>query len=195
MENDYASPDGAAKKEELADLLADKKRGFIIAGMGGSAGSLEAIQHFLQKVPANSGIAFVLIQHLDPATDSLLPGLLQTFTKLPVVEVQDGLKVQPNHIYVIPKNKEMAIMNGTLLLMEFSKPAGFRMPIDTFLQSLAEDWGDKSACVIFSGMGSDGELGARFIKKAFGLVLIQEPSTALYDSMPRSAIHTGLPTI
>jgi two-component system CheB/CheR fusion protein len=179
------------KIEQGSGIAVSKNREFTVVGMGGSAGSLEAVEEFLGQVPADCGIAFVLVQHLDPDYKSSLADILQRCTHMPVVRVEDGMNVEPNHVYVIPENKELGILNGTLLLMEPSKPRGFRMPIDTFFQSLAQDWGEKAVCIIFSGMGSDGELGARFIKEGVGLVIVQDPTTAKYDSMPRSAIQTG----
>ncbi|MDJ1482524.1 CheR family methyltransferase [Cytophagaceae bacterium YF14B1] len=190
---DTISSDTKELSEDTSIGSLTKNRRFTIVGMGGSAGSLEAIEEFLQNVPPDSGIAFVLVKHLDPNHESLLPDLLQRCTLMPVRNIEDGMEVHPNHVYVIPENKDLAIMNGQLLLLEPSKPRGFRMPIDNFLQSLAEDWGEKAACIIFSGMGSDGELGARFIKESIGLVIVQDPATATYDSMPRSIIQTGTP--
>lgn len=184
-----AMPGSAATDQP--GLMHEKHRQFTIVGMGGSTGSFEVIQEFLQQIPSDSGIAFVVVQHLDPDTKSRLPELLQRTTEMQVVRVEDGMKVQPNQVYVIPEGKEMAIFQGKLLLLEPAKPRGFRMPIDAFLQSLASDWGDKAVCIIFSGMGSDGELGAKFIKEGYGLVIVQEPATARYDSMPRSAIQSG----
>jgi len=181
----------ATDNKEIRSLLPSENRPFTIVGMGGSAGSLESIEQFLQAVPADCGIAFVLITHLDPEHFSILPELLQRCTQMPVVRIENGMMVNPNQVYIIPENKQLVMMNGELLLLEPVKPRGFRMPIDTFLQSLAEDWGEKAACIIFSGMGSDGELGTRFIKDGVGLVIVQDPETARYDSMPRSAIQTG----
>ncbi len=186
-------PQGVEVIDRVVDALSIKNRPFTIVGMGGSAGSFTAIQEFLQAIPEDSGIAFVLVQHLDPSQPSLLPELLQRSSPIPVLRVEDGMEVKPNHLYVIPENKEMAILNGKLLLMHPVKPRGKRMPIDNFLQSLAADWGEKAVCAIFSGMGSDGETGARFIKEGFGMVMVQSPDSAQYDSMPRSIIETDNP--
>ncbi len=182
-----------AGEDYQVDSLTLKQRPFTIVGMGGSAGSFGAIQEFLEEIPADSGIAFVLVQHLDPTQPSVLADLLQRASAVPVLRVEDGMEVRPNHFYVIPENKEMMILNGRLLLMQPHKPRGQRMPIDNFLQSLASDWGEKAVCAIFSGMGSDGETGARFIKEGLGLVMVQAPASAQYDSMPRSIIESDNP--
>lgn len=177
-------------EESQVDVHHLKNRAFHIVGIGGSAGAFESFKEFFETVPPDTGMAFVLVQHLDPNVKSLLPELIQRSTSIEVIGVKDGMVVEPNRIYVIPENTEMVIFNGRLLLFKPSRPRGLRMPIDTFFQSLAADWGEKSVGIIFSGMGADGELGARFIKKALGLVIVQDPGTALYDSMPRSIIDT-----
>ncbi|QHT69843.1 PAS domain-containing protein [Rhodocytophaga rosea] len=184
------TPQSPVEKEK--DLTRPKNKPLTIVGMGGSAGSLDAIETFLESIPADSGIAFVLVQHQAPNQQSILPDLLRQSTQMPVHRIEDGMSVEPDQIYVIPENKELIIREGKLWLLEPEKPLGYRMPIDTFLQSLAEDWGEKAVCIIFSGMGADGELGARFIKEGFGLVIVQDPLTAIYDSMPRSTMQTGL---
>jgi two-component system CheB/CheR fusion protein len=180
-------------EEPLVDSLNLKNRPFPIVGLGGSAGAFSAIQEFLAEIPSDSGIAFVLVQHLAPDQPSILADLLGRQSNIPVLRVEDGMAVQPDHVYVIPENKEMIILDGRLLLMQPSKPRGRRMPIDSFLQSLASDWGEKAVCAIFSGMGSDGETGARFIKEGLGLVMVQAPTSAQYESMPRSIIESDNP--
>jgi two-component system CheB/CheR fusion protein len=194
MTNGKPQENGRSTEEEFLDeLQVDvhhlKNRAFPIIGIGGSAGALESFKEFFITIPPDSSMAFVLVQHLDPTRKSMLPELLQRNTSMRVVAVEDGMQVEPNCIYVIPENTEMVIFNGRLLLFNPTRPRGLRMPIDTFLQSLAADWGEKSAAIVFSGMGSDGELGARFIKKALGLVIAQDPTTATYDSMPKSVIE------
>jgi two-component system, chemotaxis family, CheB/CheR fusion protein len=181
--------------DQLVDSLILKQRPFNIVGMGGSAGSFNAIREFLMEIPADSGIAFVLVQHLDPSQPSILAELLQRTTSLSVLRVEDGMEVKPNHLYVIPENKEMAIRNGRLMLAQPEKPRGRRMVIDSFLESLAADWGEKAICAIFSGMGSDGETGARFIKDALGLVMVQAPDSAQFQGMPQSVIDSDNPDI
>ena len=165
---------------------------FPIIGIGASAGGLEALEQFLRHVPQESGMAFVIVQHLDPTHKGIMPELLQRTTVMKVFQVRDRMEVKPECVYVIPPNKEMAILHGVLQLFEPTAPRGLRLPIDVFLRSLAEDRQEQSVGVILSGMGSDGTLGLRAIKKKGGIALAQEPASAKFDSMPRSAIEAGL---
>ncbi|KIH76986.1 two-component system, chemotaxis family, CheB/CheR fusion protein [Geoalkalibacter ferrihydriticus] len=165
---------------------------FAIVGIGASAGGLEALEKFLRQVPQNSGLAFVIIQHLDPTHKCMMPELLQRETAMKVFEVRDRMRVKPNCVYVIPPNKDMSILHGVLHLFEPTTARGLRLPIDFFLRSLAEDLQEGSIGVILSGMGSDGTLGLKAIKEKAGVVLVQEPASAKFDSMPRSAIAAGL---
>jgi two-component system CheB/CheR fusion protein len=166
-----------------------------IVGIGASAGGLEALEQFLGHVPAESGLAFVIVQHLDPTHKGIMPELLQRGTRMKVLQVKDRTKVRPNCVYVIPPNKDMSILRGVLHLLEPAAPRGLRLPIDFFLRSLAQDQQERSIGVILSGMGSDGTLGLRAIKERAGVVLVQEPATAKFDGMPRSAIDAGLADI
>ncbi len=168
---------------------------FPIVGIGASAGGLEALELFLAQVPPNSGMAFVLIQHLDPTHKGIMPELLQRDTGMRVLQVRDRTTVKPNCVYVIPPNKDMSLMHGVLHLFAPAEPRGRRLPIDFFLRSLALDRRERSIGVILSGMGSDGTLGLRAIKEMGGLVLVQEPAGAKFDGMPRSAIDAGLADI
>ena len=165
---------------------------FSIVGLGASAGGLEALELFLRQVPNGCGIAFVIVQHLDPTHKGIMPELLQRTTEMKVFQVKDRMEVKPNCVYVIPPNKEMSILHGVLHLFEPSAPRGLRLPIDFFLRSLAEDRHELAIGVILSGMGSDGTLGLRAIKEKGGLVLVQDPASAKFDSMPRSAIDASL---
>ena len=165
---------------------------FPIVGIGASAGGLEALEQFLRQVPTDCGMAFVIVQHLDPTHQGILPELLQRSTVLEVHQVRDRMPVKPNCVYVIPPNKDMSILHGVLHLFEPAAPRGLRLPIDFFLRSLAEDRQEYSIGVILSGMGSDGTMGLRAIKEKAGLVLVQDPASAKFDSMPRSAIEAGL---
>ncbi len=162
---------------------------FPIVGIGASAGGLEALEQFFQNVPKNCGIAFVVIQHLDPNHVGIMPELLQRTTDLKVVQVTDHLKVQANHVYVIPPNKSMSILNAYLHLFEPIESRGLRLPIDYFFRSLADDQQEKSIGIILSGMGSDGSLGLKAIKEKNGIVLVQDPLTAKFDGMPQSAVN------
>jgi two-component system CheB/CheR fusion protein len=168
---------------------------FPIVGIGASAGGLEALEHFLSHVPKNSGMAFVIVQHLDPTRKGIMPELLQRATGMTVMQVKDRTLVQPDHVYVIPPNKDMSILHGVLHLLAPAAPRGLRLPIDFFLRSLAQDQQEHSIGVILSGMGSDGTLGLRAIKEKAGVVLVQEPATAKFDGMPRSAVDAGLADI
>jgi len=165
---------------------------FPIIGMGASAGGLEAFEQFFSKMPPDSGIGFVLIPHLDPTHASMMTELLRRVTNMEVTEAKDGMKVKPDHVYVIPPNKEMSIYQGTLNLEAPKMAHGLRMPIDAFFRSLAEDQGEMSIVVILSGTGTDGTLGLRAIHGAGGIVMVQEPRTAKYAGMPSSAVQTGL---
>ncbi|HSM97950.1 MAG TPA: chemotaxis protein CheB, partial [Gallionella sp.] len=168
--------------------------GFPIVGLGASAGGLEAFEQFFRSVPPDSGMAFVLVSHLDPDHVSILTEILQRTTAMPVVEAQDQMAVAPNGVYVIPPNRDMAIFHGALQLNVPEQPRGQRMPIDAFLRSLADDQGENAIGIILSGTGTDGTLGMRAILGAGGVTLVQEPATAKYDGMPVSAIQAGYAT-
>jgi len=163
---------------------------FPIVGIGASAGGLEAFEQFLSKVPENSGMAYVVIQHLDPTQKGMLPELLQRITKMKVFQVKDRMVVKPNCVYVIPPNKSMTILKGVLRLSKPIEERGLRLPIDTFFRSLAEERLERSVGVILSGMGSDGSAGIRAIKEKNGIAMVQSPGTAKFDSMPRNAIES-----
>ena len=160
--------------------------------MGGSAGGLEAFTQFFSHLPAHTGLAFVLVPHLEPTHKGMLPELLGRQTKMEVVEVQDGMEVQANRVYVIPPNADMAALHGKLQVFEPAAPRGLRMPIDFFFRQLAADQKEKAIGIVLSGMGSDGTLGLKAIKEQLGMVMAQDPASAKYDGMPRSAINTGL---
>jgi two-component system CheB/CheR fusion protein len=168
---------------------------FPIVGIGASAGGLEALEQFLKHVPEESGMAFVIVQHLDPTHKGIMHELLQRITTMEVFQVSDRMRVKPDCVYVIPPNKDMSILHGVLHLFEPSAPRGLRLPIDFFLRSLSLDRKEHSIGVILSGMGSDGTMGLRAIKEKEGLALVQSPASAKFDSMARSAIHAGLADI
>ena len=175
-----------------ANAKAPSGRSFPIVGLGASAGGLEALEQFFGHVPKDSGLGFVVVQHLDPTHKGILVELLQRSTAMPVLQIKDRMKVQPDHVYVIPPNKDLSILRGVLHLMDPSAPRGLRLPIDFFFRSLADDRQAQSIGVILSGMGSDGTLGLRAIKEKAGAVFVQTPTTAKFDSMPRMAIDGGL---
>ena len=164
---------------------------FPIVGIGASAGGLEALRSLFGG-SKDTGIAFVVVQHLDPTHESLMAQLLERYTDMTVSQATGGEKVEPDHIYVIPPAHGLALHDGVLELTEFKDPRGMRRPIDDFFESLAKDRKNNSACVILSGTGADGTRGLRAIKEHGGLCIAQEPTSANYDGMPSSAIGTGL---
>jgi two-component system CheB/CheR fusion protein len=161
---------------------------FPIVGIGASAGGLEALEQFFGNMPNNNGMAFVVIQHLDPTHIGIMPELLQRITPMKVMQASDRLKVKPNCVYVIPPNKSMSLLNDALYLFDPVESRGLRLPIDIFFRSLADDRPGKSIGIVLSGMGSDGSLGLKAIKANEGIALVQDPLSAKFDSMPRSAI-------
>ena len=167
---------------------------FPVVGIGASAGGLDAFKRLLKAIPENSGMAYVLVQHLDPNHESLLPEILQKVTSIPVIEIADDIKVQPNHIYVIPSNKMMVATDGVLLLAP--RPAKSNternLPIDLFFNSLAEVHQTHAIGVVLSGTASDGTLGLKAIKDQGGITFAQDGASAEYDSMPNSAVQAGV---
>jgi len=168
---------------------------FPIVGIGASAGGLEALEEFFSKMPVDSGMAFVVIQHLDPTHVGIMPELLQRITGMKVMQATDRLIVKPNNVYVIPPNKSLSLLHGALHLFDPIESRGLRLPIDIFFRSLAEDQHENSIGIILSGMGSDGSLGLKAIKEKNGMVLVQTPSTAKFDGMPTSATESVIADI
>lgn len=166
---------------------------FPIVGIGASAGGLAAFAAFFSGMPADvdPGMAFVLVQHLAPDHESLLTELIQRTTRMKVVEVQDGMVVQINCVYIIPPNRDMAFMHGALHLLEPAAARGHRLPIDYLFCSLAQDQLERAIGIVLSGSGSDGTLGVRAIKEGGGMVMAQNPASCDFDSMPHSALATG----
>src|SRR6266542_2487851 len=162
-----------------------------VVGVGASAGGLEAFKQLLARLPGDTGMAFVLVTHLDPKHESILPELLAKATRMPVSEVEDGTPVAPDHIYVMPRNTSMAIEGGALRLRPREEGRVLRHPIDAFLQTLAEDQSTRAIGVILPGTATDGTLGLEAIKAEGGITFAQEPKSARYDSMPRSAVAAG----
>jgi len=181
-------PVKATTVKEIIPIKTDLPQ-FPIVGIGASAGGLEALEHFFSNMPVDNGMAFIVIQHLDPTHPGIMPELLQRITRMKVLQAADLLKVKPNCVYVIPPNKSLSILNDTLHLFEPIELRGLRLPVDIFFKSLADDRLDKSIGIILSGMGSDGSLGLKAIKEKNGVVLVQDPATAKFDGMPRSAIE------
>jgi two-component system CheB/CheR fusion protein len=165
---------------------------FTIVGIGASAGALKACQGFFTGMPPDSGAAFVIVIHLDPSHSSIFVSLLQKYTQIQVFEAENGMVVEPNRVYVIPPRADISIQQGRLQLQGLSGQRGAHMAIDFFFRSLAEDQGERAACIILSGTGTDGTSGLRAVKAGLGMVMVQDPATAEYDGMPRSALDTGL---
>jgi two-component system, chemotaxis family, CheB/CheR fusion protein len=166
-------------------------RGFI-AGIGASAGGLEALNAFFDALPVDSGIAFVVVTHQHPDHVSLLPELLSRRTRLPVQSAISGVTIEPDHVYVSPAGFNVAILNGTIQLMTPLSGADVHLPIDYFFRSLARDQGERAICIVLSGTGTDGTLGLRAIKEAAGMALVQDEHTAHFSGMPHSAAATKL---
>ena len=179
-------------KKEAATDRGPGGGGFPVVGLGASAGGLEAFEQFFTHMPGDSGLAFVLVSHLNPDHESLMTELLGRFTPMPVEEAADGMRMMANRVYVIPPNRYLSVDRGALRLSAPPELRGLRLPIDAFFRSLAEDQGDHAACVILSGNGTDGTLGLRAVHGAGGLSLVQDPADARFDGMPRSAVSTGL---
>ncbi len=164
----------------------------LYIGIGASAGGLDALKKFLSNVPEKSGMAYLIVQHMDPVHKSSLVNILARFTSMEVLQAEDGVQVLPEHVYIIPPNKDMSILDGKLQLMEPIEPHGLRMPINYFFTSLAQDQEDKSVGIVLSGFGSDGSIGLKAIKANGGISIAQDPTTAGSEGMPTSAINTGL---
>src|SRR6187455_3046237 len=163
-----------------------------IVGVGASAGGLEAFSSMVRALPPKPGFALVLVQHLAPQHESALPTLLTSYTKMPVLQVTDGMRVEPNHLYVTPPNVQMGLTDGYFDLKPRPDDRTQYTPIDSFLTSLAEHAQSRAIGVVLSGTASDGATGVREIKAAGGITFAQKPETAKYDGMPRAAIATGM---
>ena len=182
----------ADSSPDVDSKAGDKRSACTVVGIGASAGGLEALERFLCQVPADSGLAFVVVQHLDPTREGIMPELLQRVTSMPVFQAKEAMKIVSDHVYVIPPNRVLTVADGELHLQAPDAPRGLRLPVDAFLRSLAADQRERSVGVILSGMGSDGTLGLGAIKESAGLTLAQEPATARYASMPESAARAGV---
>lgn len=161
-------------------------------GIGASAGGLEALEQFFKNIPSDTGLAFIVVQHLSPDYKSLMNELLARHTKMPIQVIGNNTEVEANHIYLIPPRMNLSIYHGKLYLEEQSGHQRLNLPIDVFFRSLALDQEKKAVGVILSGTGSDGALGVRAIKESGGIILVQDEHTAKFDGMPQSAIATGI---
>jgi two-component system CheB/CheR fusion protein len=176
----------------MSDMDESVGPAFTVVGIGASAGGIKALKEFFERMPDDSGMAFVAIVHLSQEHESNLAGILQTCTSMPVTQVRETVKIEPDHVYVIPPSNHLAMIDGVIKLTEPELVRGKRLPIDLFLRSLAEAHGKNGVAVILSGTGSDGMLGLKRIKENGGMVFVQDPVDAEYDGMPKSAIATKL---
>jgi two-component system CheB/CheR fusion protein len=179
------------RKRDSISPSSPRRADFLIAGVGASAGGVEAFTELLTNLPSDTGMAFVLIQHLDPKHESLLSALLAKKSTMPVVEVTKGMRLEPNHVYVIPPNATMTVSDHSLQLEKRVETGGTPMPVDLFMRSLAEEQGNRAIGIILSGLGSDGTLGMAEIQAQGGVTFAQDEGSAKYDSMPRSVIDAG----
>ncbi len=163
-----------------------------VIGIGASAGGLEALEQFFSNIPSNTNLAFVVIQHQDPKYKGLLAEIIQRYTEMSVLEVNEDTPLQPNTVYIKPSRADLTLINHVLTLTESKEIQGIRTPIDMFFRSLAEDQDGKAVGILLSGMGSDGTLGIRALKEKTGMVMAQEPSDSKFGVMPQNAIATGL---
>jgi len=168
------------------------KTDFLVVALGASAGGLDAFRSLFDALPADVGMAFILIQHLDPTHASLMVELLAGHTKKKVQQAVSGMPLEPGHVYIIPPATYLSVQDGILQLSEPTERHGARLPFDFFLRSLAAGYGKRAVCVILSGTGADGRLGLQAVKNHGGFVIAQNPDEAAYDGMPRSAMTTGL---
>ena len=183
--------DAQAEDESLFRARA-RASGVPVVGLGASAGGIEALTGFFDAMPASSGLAFVVVLHLDPTKESQLASILALHTSMPVGEIEDGVVLRQDHVYVIAPNHDLTLDNDTLRLTEPSRPRGHRHPVDVLFKSLAEQRHERTAAIILSGTGTNGTQGLKEIKAAGGLILVQDPVQARFDGMPRSAISAGL---
>lgn len=165
---------------------------FPVVGIGASAGGLKPLQTFFDRMPSDSGLAFVVVIHLSPAYDSNLAQILQHHTSMPVTQITEAMAVEPNHVYVIPPSHHLSMQDGKLRLVAPQQPPGLRVVIDLFFRTMSVAFGPRAVCIILSGADSDGAIGIKHVKEQGGVTIVQDPAEAEHDSMPRSAIATGM---
>ncbi|HEX8097286.1 MAG TPA: chemotaxis protein CheB, partial [Pyrinomonadaceae bacterium] len=167
-------------------------RGFLVVGIGASAGGIQSLKEFFSRVPPDSGMAYVVILHLSPDYESRLAEVLQSATPLPVTQVKERVRVEPDHVYVISPNRSLAMVDGHLTLSAIKRVEERRAPVDIFFRTLAESKHERAVCVILSGTGADGSMGMKRIKETGGVCIVQDPAEAEYSDMPRNSVATGL---
>src|SRR5918993_34025 len=190
-----SAPSPAAQSKSIktnkVNLDAAKNDEITVVGIGASAGGLKTLQEFFEALPGDTGMAYVIITHLHPEHESHMAELLQRHTQMPVMQVTGLVRAEKDHVYVIPPNRRLVMADSQIDTAEFEEPRGQRAPIDYFFRSLAHGH-PNSVGIILSGGGTDGAVGVKAIKEEGGLLLVQHPEEAEYDSMPRAAIATGL---
>jgi len=188
-----APPESVEPGERLDEVIPRRDRPVQpVIGLGGSAGSFSALRAFFSALPADSGLAFVVVVHLPPDRESHLAALLQGATPMPVVQVREAVRVEPNRVYVIPPAKQLSMADGQLRLSTLEAERGRRAAVDLFFRTLADSHGPQGTAIVLSGADHDGASGLKRVKERGGLTLAQEPSEAEHDGMPRAAIATGM---
>src|SRR6187402_452973 len=185
------SQPAAPSDPEVDQTLRQSGLDFPVVGVGASAGGLAALGRFLEAMPAEPGMAIVIVMHLSPRHDSIVDRILQRSTSMPVTQVNEALPLQKNHVYVISPRHALSMTDGYLRLIDMERPRGRHVSIDFFFRTLAEVHREKAFAVILSGTGSDGSVGIARIRERGGITLVQQPEDAEYDQMPRAAIGTG----
>lgn len=186
------TPAGRRRRLPAAAEVTSTVGTFPVVGLGASAGGLEALEVFFRHMPADSGMAFVVVTHQSPTHVSLLPELLGRCTTMLVRQATDGVALEANIVYTAPPNRYVSLQHGTMHLLEAPPGTNIRFPIDVFFCALAEDQQDSAIGIVLSGTSTDGTLGLRAIKDAFGMIMVQSVKSAEYDGMPQSALATGL---
>lgn len=184
--------DGKVNADPMANAGGQQESNFLVVGIGASAGGIQAMKSFFANVPADSGAAYIVILHLSPDHESRLAEVLQTSARIPVTQVRETVKIEPNHVYVVPPNQSLEVHDGTLTVSNVTKIEERRAPVDLFLRTLADSWQSQAAAVILSGTGPNGSMGIKRIKEMGGVVFVQDPHEAEYSDMPRNSIATGL---
>jgi len=171
---------------------AERNGNFLVVGLGASAGGVQALRDFFSQVPAQTGMAYVVILHLSPDHDSQLAEVLQSSSLLPVTKVERPIRVEPDHVYVIPPNKSLEINDGHINVSQMTSDEVRRAPVDIFFRALAQSHGPRAVSVVLSGTGANGSMGMKRVKEMGGLCIVQDPQEAEYDDMPRHSMATGL---
>jgi two-component system, chemotaxis family, CheB/CheR fusion protein len=188
MSNTFEGDNGGGRKRTSPHTSDD----FLVVGLGASAGGIKAFKEFFTHVPPDSGMAYVVILHLSPEHESHLAEVLQVATEMPVMQVHGSVQIEPNHIYVIPPNKSLAMNDGHLALSEVKRIEERRAPVDIFFRTLADSKNAHAVSVVLSGTGSDGSMGMKRVKEMGGVCIVQDPREAEYSDMPRHSMATGL---